>query len=98
MRSVQDRSEAPARGVRDGTDLDAACIAVNHEGVEKIENGVVECTYSVRLQIIVGRDGGVLRRRRALAVEPDAKDLHSSALERAVMRLVVERRVRGTRN
>ena len=59
-------------------------MAVNHERVEKIENGIIERANRVGLQIVVGRDGSVLRRRRALTVEPDAEDLHTGTFERTV--------------
>ena len=67
------------------SDLDTACMAVNHERVEKIENGIIERANRVGLQIVVGRDGSVLRRGSALAVEPDAEDLHASTLKRTVI-------------
>ena len=56
-------------------------MAVNHERVEKIENGIIERANRVGLQIVVGRDGSVLRRRRALTVKPYSEDFHTGILQ-----------------
>ena len=67
-----------------GTYLDPSRVTVDHECVEKIEDCVIERANRIRFKVVVGRDGSVLRRRRALTVEADAEDLHTGTFERTV--------------